>query len=418
MLMNYQLIDSLLNQLSDSAIIGTEVETYLLTMLKKEIKNLIGDHKITPPSKTAKQQLYQIQLTINGKRIRITGKTELALYRNIIKAYNSKALTVNDMYERWIASPEQSAISTETLRRKTYRYNKFFKNVIGDIPMTKLTFGDIENAILLAQSKGITVKDLTESLNPIRGLCRMALREGLITTNPMDLVVINRNRCIRSKLQSTRACDRIVSDAEMDIITNECNNRINNAHNVTSAYYGIQLLNLTGMRVGELVALRWEDIDFDNMTIFIHSREIRITHNRTYEYRVVEGTKGTRTNDISIVSRVIPITDEAISLFSEIKKFNLNHNLDSEFVFVSASGRLTINSINSAMNKICKKLNIQPKKSPHDIRRTVASRLYHNGSNLKMIQTYLGHANVDTTKSYIYDSSTTESYYNSIRMNI
>lgn len=281
--------------------------------------------------------------------------------------------------------------------------------------MTHLTFAIIEDNIRHLQSIGITVKELNESLNPLRGICRKALREGLFTIDPMTLVHIDYARCIRSKRQNEKPQDRVFTEDEMERVLAVCDTMIQRKNNNCSAYYGIKLLRLTGLRVGELVALRYADFDRENLILHVHAREIPKGNNRI----VVEGIKGTRTRDTSVITRDIPITRGVIEILDNIKEFNRIHNYsDEDFIFLGDNGRSTIKSIENALWTACDRAGLAVKKSPHDIRRTVATILYRKGINIKQIQYYLGHSDVETTRGYIYDDTATTSYYNNIRENI
>lgn len=256
---------------------------------------------------------------------------------------------------------------------------------------------------------------MSEALNPLRGISRKAVRDGLLSTDPFQYIYIDWKKCIRSKKQNEKDCDRVFVEGEMEKVIEICDKMISRTNNRCSAFWGIKILRLTGMRVGELVALKWKDIDYNNLFIHIHSRETSDGYNRI----VVEGTKGTHTLDTYVVYRDIPITQEVIDILEQIKAFNLSNGYsDGDFIFCGINGRSTIKSIENALWKACDLAGLSTKKSPHDIRRTVATILYRKGTPLKVIQTYLGHSDVDTTKSYIYDDSSTTTYYNTIRANI
>lgn len=117
--------------------------------------------------------------------------------------------------------------------------------------------------------------------------------------------------------------------------------------------------------------------------------------------------------------RDIPVTKEVIDILYEINDFNLiNGFICDDFIFCGINGRNSIKSVENALWKACNLAGLNTKKSPHDIRRTVATVLYRKGTPIKVIQTYLGHADEKTTRSYIYDDSSTTTYYSTIRANI
>ncbi len=395
--------------------LNSEVGTYFMNKLRNEIKSILGGKVPTPPNPNAQQVCWSIKLNINGKRKRFTGSTEKVLYKNILDFFGYHNVTVQRYFEEWLDSEEQCSISPSTRLRKIQRWNKFWASSLGNLPVPKLTTNKIEEAIIHMQVTGVTQKDLSEALNPLRGLTRKAVREGLIPSDPFQLIDINWKKCIRSRKQNEKDSERVFVEDEMEKVIDICNQMIARPNNRCSAFYGIKILRLTGMRVGELVALRWSDVDYRNLVIHIHARETSDGQNRV----VAEGTKGTHTQDTYVVCRDIPVTKEVIDILNEINDFNLiNGFICDDFIFCGINGRSSIKSIENALWKACKLAGLSIKKSPHDIRRTVATVLYRKGTPIKVIQTYLGHADEKTTRSYIYDDSSTTTYYSTIRANI
>lgn len=406
---------TILEDLDRCDTLNSEVGTYFMNKLRNEIKSILGDKVPTPPNPNAQQVCWSIKLNINGKRKKFTGSTEKALYKNILDFFGYHNVTVQSYFNDWLNSEEQSFISPSTRLRKIQRWNKFWASSLGSLSVTQLTTRAIEEAITHMQAIGVTQKDLSEALNPLRGLARKAVREGLIPSDPFQLIDINWKKCIRSRKQNEKDSERVFVEDEMDKVIDVCNQMINRSNNRCSAFYGIKILRLTGMRVGELVSLKWADIDYNELVIHIHSRETTDGQNRV----VAEGTKGTHTQDTYVVCRDIPVTKEVIDILYEINDFNLiNGFICDDFIFCGINGRSSIKSIENALWKACSLAGLSTKKSPHDIRRTVATVLYRKGTPIKVIQTYLGHADEKTTRSYIYDDSSTTTYYSTIRANI
>lgn len=253
--------------------LNSEVGTYFMNKLRNEIKSILGGKVPTPPNPNAQQVCWSIKLNINGKRKRFTGSTEKDLYKNILDFFGYHNVTVQRYFEEWLDSEEQCSISPSTRLRKIQRWNKFWASSLGNLPVPKLTTNKIEEAIIHMQVTGVTQKDLSEALNPLRGLTRKAVREGLIPSDPFQLIDINWKKCIRSRKQNEKDSERVFVEDEMEKVIDICNQMIARPNNRCSAFYGIKILRLTGMRVGELVALRWSDVDYRNLVIHIHARE-------------------------------------------------------------------------------------------------------------------------------------------------
>ena len=185
----------------------------------------------------------------------------------------------------------------------------------------------------------------------------------------------------------------------------------------------------TGCRVGEFVGLRWEDID-------IEKRTISINHSLVYDSRRV-GDSDYTTQCLSVSKpkteagvRIIPMIDSVKDAFEMIwEEQKENGWTDAEidgmtgFVFCNRYGNImNAQSVNRAIKRISSAYNateeIEAKKehresvllpdfSAHSLRRTFCTRLCERETNLKIIQSIMGHKDIQTTMD-IYAEATEE----------
>lgn len=158
---------------------------------------------------------------------------------------------------------------------------------------------------------------------------------------------------------------------------------------------GILLGLYTGMRIGELCALQFKDIDFTNKTI-----NITKTLQRTYD-----PTKDINPSQIQITStkttnstRTIPITNEIIKILKELNTDNENYVLTGKKKYTEPR------TFRRKYQNFMKNINIEPLKF-HSLRHTFASMNIENGADIKTISEILGHSDVDITlKVYTHTS--------------
>lgn len=159
---------------------------------------------------------------------------------------------------------------------------------------------------------------------------------------------------------------------------------------------GIILMFCTGVRVGELVALKWEDI-VDN-TIKIRRTEVSYKNdegNIVYEIREYPKTEA------GIRTVIIPM--EFINILKKLKGLSG----DKEYVFQN-NGRLTKTlMVRKRLYLVCAKTGIK-KKSPHKLRKTYASILLDNGLDKNMIEGLLGHTQIGTSEKYYHRNRKTD----------
>lgn len=227
---------------------------------------------------------------------------------------------------------------------------------------------------------------------------KLAKRRGIISYNPMQDVVINHNACVPAKKHNDSS--RVYLPDEKAKLFDALNHELLRNPDNTDPY-AVFLLFKLGLRIGELVALKWSDVDFIDNEIHIHRIE-------TMEYspdgrsivKIAEHTK----KKSSYGDRFLPLGDYEISIFKRIKAINLRQNyLTDDFIFCDSNGRTNIRSIDNLIRKCCNHAGIEVK-SAHDIRRTVASEMFNNGVNVEMIRDFLGHADIKTTYGYIVDN--------------
>lgn len=158
----------------------------------------------------------------------------------------------------------------------------------------------------------------------------------------------------------------------------------------------------TGMRQGELLALTWDDIDFDNNTITI---------NKTVKY-ITEVTKEGRGHcGVAVQTPKSDASNRTISipegLAKRLKKYQLkqkeiklkmaNLYVDNSLVFCNIFGRyLDSSNVRKRFKRILAANNIKDRKF-HDLRHTYATRLFELKEDAKTVQVLLGHSNISIT---------------------
>lgn len=137
----------------------------------------------------------------------------------------------------------------------------------------------------------------------------------------------------------------------------------------------------TGLRVGELLALKWEDVDLVAGRLVV----------RRTLWHALEGTpKGGR-------SREVPLSDDAVATLQA------HRHLRGPYVFCEVDGRrLNHNRVKAVVPRTCARAGLAKRLTTHDLRHTFASHLVMRGVALKAVQELLGHATIDMTMRYAH----------------
>ena len=176
------------------------------------------------------------------------------------------------------------------------------------------------------------------------------------------------------------------------------------------ALLAVKLNLYLGLRVGELVSLKWRDVvDLKHLQVVREEikEPVRQDDKWVDVYRVVEHTK-------THSDRFVPLVPAAIAILNYIRFKMASGASEDDFIFIRDGERLHARQINYVLEKACKKLEIPVKRS-HKIRKTVASLLHAGGVPLDSIREMLGHSNSNTTLGYIYDPLTEKETYELIK---
>lgn len=166
----------------------------------------------------------------------------------------------------------------------------------------------------------------------------------------------------------------------------------------------VKLLIYTGMRAGECLALRWEDIDFENCIISIRHTLTEVERKR---FLTVPKTKSS--------IRSIKVSQNIIDLLKVHRAEKVKDNLKlgelcehSEMVFTDPLGRyLSRNNTNAQFKRIVKNTDF-PNVSLHSLRHCNATLLINAGVPLKIVSEHLGHCDIGVTANiyaHILESS-------------
>lgn len=161
--------------------------------------------------------------------------------------------------------------------------------------------------------------------------------------------------------------------------------------------YAILLAMRTGLRSGELSALKWCDITDDVMLVRrteIRYKEEYVENNKKKErfvYDIQEFTKGAKGY------RRVVLTQDDVDFIKKIRALNPF----GEYVFMNNGKRIHTRCIASKLYRICDKLNI-PRRSMHKLRKTYATSLINAKIPTSIIKEQMGHTDLRTTLEYYY----------------
>ena len=217
-----------------------------------------------------------------------------------------------------------------------------------------------------------------------KGMLKWAKRQGMITYSP-DLMLGELD------LSDTVFSKKIKEDYEEVFDEDETQKMLSYLiGNRDIRNDGVILLFVSGVRVGELVGIKPQDIDLNSNTVKIRRTETRFKEGNDTIFAIKEYPK----TKAGIREIVIPTS------YSWLLKELSNKSKGHEFVFEEDGKRLTTLLIRKRIYSICKKVGVY-KKSPHKIRATYDTILLDNGVDKRTVKDQMGHSDISVSeKSY------------------
>lgn len=396
---NEKMNKSKMSMLQDAVNLGIlDIDGVLDTLMAKKRDTILKIHPyaITPPS-TEKGRWQTCYRDEKGKRRNIKAQSKEELLDKLIPVYSANShidkLTFNGLYEEWLAYKATVTNSSNTIKRHRQHYRKYFEpSVLHEKKVKKI------DELILEQECNRIVKDFNLSRKEwcniktiLNGMYTYAVRKKYITENPMDQVQIYvKYRQIVKKTGRTET----YNTEELK----ELNRYLDKMYAETEdvAFLAVKINFLLGLRVGELVALKWEDCQ-DPAHLHVVREEVR--NQETNQYEVVEHTKTNR-------DRFVILIPKAVSILEKIPK-------EGKYIFMRDGERITSRQVAYVLEKFAERQGTRTK-STHKMRKTYASNLNASGVPLDCIREMLGHSSLSTTLEYIYNPLTEKETYDLI----
>lgn len=353
---------------------------------------------------------YEARALINGIKIQLYNfnlkelKVEFEKRKEEARQGVDKKLsniTLDEWFEEWFIRYKVPKIKETSITPMKTKYRANFGRLIGHMKVTEIRNMDIQDVINTMQREGRAASSMRDALGRVRECLESAKNNRIISENPcFDITVPWENVTKERRFLSQEEQNRFLQQVE------------NNWYK--EMFY---IMFLTGMRIGEVGGLKWEDVDFKNKCINI---------NRSLSCQYESGVKTVRLTAPKTHNsyRKIPFMGEAEEMFLSQKKkqdkikkeLGKRYRSDGEFsdlVFVTSMGSPVFrHHAEKEVKKVVKAINEQEAFDsvreqrephyfedlyPHAIRHTFCSRCFQLNMNPKVVQKLMGHQHYSTT---------------------
>lgn len=364
-------------------------------------KDYLNEHKysIWEGEKDKKWYTYLPDETRPRKKKLIKRTTKDAIEKEVIKYYKqkeneNKISTFKDAYFLW-REKHDGTVSVNSVAKYDSDYKRYFKGTEFEEIYLKNMMDDNINTFMVQTVKSKKLKrEATQKLFAnIKDVLFTARKYGAMVHNPVEFIKVKEfyKDCVED-CKSDK--DKIFSDEEIKLLLEQ----IEKDHAKKPYYipvYAIEMAILTGMRAGELPALRWDRIT-DNC-IWIDSSEK--SNPKKTEFYIGKTKTGK--------PRPFPIDDEIRKLLDTIKAVQKEYGYESEYVFANEKGRIHSRQMHECLKTKCRQVKIKAR-GITALRKTFNSALRCNGVSAVVAAQLLGHTVETNNKYYTFDNTNME----------
>ena len=361
---------------------------------------------------------YEARAIINGERIvlydfnlnklkqRFEFEKEKAKRRNVTECPD---VTVMEWFNSWFENYKKPTLKESGISVYKRKFVNTYGEQLGAVKLTDLKQINIQAATKNLVDKGYKPKYIRDGLAVFKGMLDSAVGNGIILTNPSLGVIVPTYNEVKEER-------RVLSQKEQEKFLKQ----------IESSYYKelYHFMLLTGLRVGEVGALQWCDIDFLNEFVIVRHtlscqyeggvKNLKITTPKTKNsFRKIPFFGETKEILLSQKQKQTELKKELGSRWRQSKELG-----DVDLVFTSSMGSpVTRYVLEHDMRQISKNMRTLEVYDaitngretefvddihPHALRHTFATRCFEKGMNVETVQKILGHANINMTMTYTH----------------
>lgn len=324
-----------------------------------------------------------------------------------LDVYAAGKADLNFVFDRYIST--KTDLRRTTYTNYTYMYDRFVRPEFGKKKIGTIKYSDVLYFYLhLINEKHLQINTLEIIHTVLHPTFQLAVRDEIIRNNPSAGVMAE----IKKKPGKNHGVRHALTVEQQRAFMNYM------ANNPVFCKWTplFTVLLGTGCRIGEVIGLRWEDIDMEK-------RLIDVNHSVTYYARKTDTRKCEFAVSLPKTEagiRVIPMMDAVYEAFREEYEYQQENGFNvieldgmTGFIFSNRFGNLhNPQSINRTIRRISESYNAEevlkakkerrqpviiPHFSCHHLRHTFCTRFCENETNIKVIQAVMGHANIETT---------------------
>lgn len=309
-----------------------------------------------------------------------------------------KDITFEQFSKEWLMGYESTGrVKISTIRVRKHEIDKlmpFFRK----LKLKDITRRHYQNALNKLKSKGYADNTIDGVHRTGRMIFKKAVELEVIKSDPTEYAYVPKTQKTVEELEQEKEIPKYLEKEELAHFLKTAKEK-----GLDRDYVIFLTLAYTGMRVGELCALKWRDIDFEEQTISI-TKTYYNPKNNIREYQLLTPKTISSRRKIDVDHMVIEELQKHQSNQKKVKMRYRKSYYDKDFVFAqedeeNAGYPPYIKLIAIRMARLLRLSDLKTELTPHSLRHTHTSLLAEAGVSLEQIMARLGHKDDDTTKN-------------------
>jgi len=294
------------------------------------------------------------------------------------------SITVAQWLDEWMREYKKLQLKPTTYINYTGYIDRHINPMLGKHKLMDLRTDIVQRFINDLMKLDLATGTIHGIVKVLKSATKQAYINGMIAKNVTFGVIMPKNEATARKAFTPEQQNAFIEAAKED------------------EYGAVFMLALfTGMRIGETLAQRWSDINFEKSYLHVNRTitVIKDVDDPDSKWSIEFGTPKTKSSN-----RTIPLKETPVRLLQKVKREQAERKLrlsagyeDNDLVFCTGTGKpLDPRNIQRVFKGICEKADLQGF-TPHSLRHTFATFGYAQGIDIKVLQEILGHANINET---------------------
>lgn len=285
-------------------------------------------------------------------------------------------ITLAQGIQEWLETYKKNSVKPATLDRLYTSYNALLHDRIAHIYIQVLKTTDIQGYLNRMVEDGYALSTIKKQYHLVGAYLEYAMLEGYIQRPVHQGVRLPSQTVVKKPKREISSYSRQEQAKLLAVLRTR--ERI--------GYAAAILMMETGMRIGECLAITWDDILWERRAVSVNKTLIRIAHKK--KMSVQDGAKSYSSN------RVVPLSTEAYRLLDQMSQESDDL---TGYVFAGEDDMpISYEAIRYQIRKACEEAGVTYK-GQHAFRHTFATNCYNRGADVKILSKILGHADVSVT---------------------